>query len=89
MKVFGALRETEDGEEKEAEQSSGGGGAAGFTEGNRGLRGWEGPGGGRREQEVAPPPGLGPSGLGILGPELACPFPGNCQHRGPQLAPTE
>lgn len=35
MKVFGALGETEDGEEKEAEQGSGG--AVGFTEGNRGA----------------------------------------------------
>lgn len=42
-----------------------------------------------RGQQVAPTPGLGPSGLGILGPELAYAFPGNCQHRGPQLAPAE
>lgn len=43
----------------------------------------------RREQEVAPTPGLGPSGLGILGRDRARPFRGNCQHRGPQLTPTE
>lgn len=51
MKVFGALGETEDGEEKEAEQGSGGGGAAGFTEGNRGaaqMGGARGGGGSRK-----------------------------------------
>lgn len=50
MKVFGALGETEDGEEKEAEQGSGG--AVGFTEGNRGaaqMGGARGGGGGSRK----------------------------------------
>lgn len=66
MKVFGALGETEDGEEKEAEQGSGG--AVGFTEGNRGLRRWEGPGGGEEGAGSGAAPRFGAFGPWHPGP---------------------